>query len=355
MTVLDGTLLALDIGGGTQDLFLWKVGQRPESAVKMVLPAPTQVLARRIARLTAGGRPLFLAGRLMGGGAVTQAVRRHLAQGLPVSASPRAALTLNDSLEVVQQWGVVLSDQAPPGAEIITLADVDPQAWRDLLNHFEIPFPTAFAVAVQDHGFNPRGSNRRFRFQHWENFLSQGGRLMDLAYRTPPPYLTRMAAVAETLPGALLMDTGAAGVRGALLDPQAREHQSEGLLVVNLGNAHTFAALVQGERLWGIYEHHTGLLTPAKLFDHLARFLAGELTNAEVFADHGHGCAYAPGYPPGKPFTFTVLTGPRRHPARGWSGIFAAPLGDMMLSGCFGLTAALLEREKISLKLEGLL
>ncbi len=35
-------------------------------------------------------------------------------------------------------------------------------------------------------------------------------------------------------------------------------------MVVNLGNAHTFAALVQADRLWGIYEHHTGLLDPGQ-------------------------------------------------------------------------------------------
>ena len=161
-----------------------------------------------------------------------------------------------------------------------------------------------------------------------------------------------MLAVAETLPGVLLMDTCAAGVRGALLDPQAREHLDAGLMVVNLGNAHTFAALVRGERLWGIYEHHTGLLDQAKLFDHLGRFQAGELTNDEVFADQGHGCAYAPGYPPAAPFSFTVITGPRRRLARGWPGVFAAPLGDMMLTGCFGLVAAFLELEQSPIHLE---
>ena len=87
--MFEGSLLALDVGGGTQDLFLWDAGQTVENAVKMVLPAPTQVLARRLQRLTAQGRPVFLGGRLMGGGALTQAVRRHLAQGLPVYASPR--------------------------------------------------------------------------------------------------------------------------------------------------------------------------------------------------------------------------------------------------------------------------
>jgi hypothetical protein len=197
--------------------------------------------------------------------------------------------------------------------------------------------------------------NRRFRFQYWENFLQQGGKLADLAFRQPPDRFTRMAAVAETLPGVVLMDTCTAGVRGALLDPQAQERLEEGLTVVNLGNAHTFAALVRGDRLWGIYEHHTGLLTPEKFFSQLARFQAGELTDAEVFDDQGHGCAYADELSrEGRPFSFTVITGPRRRLARGWPGVWAAPFGDMMLSGCFGLAAAFLEMEKVLLNLADL-
>ena len=46
-----------------------------------------------------------------------------------------------------------------------------------------------------------------------------------------------------------------------------------------------------------------------------------------------------------------MITGPRRRLAQGWPGHFAAPLGDMMLTGCFGLVAAFLEKEKISVKL----
>ncbi len=346
--MFEGSLLTVDVGGGTQDLLIWEAGQPMENAVKLVLPAPTQIMARRLARLTAQGKAVFLTGRLMGGGAVTQAVRRHLAQGLPVYAGPQAALSLSDRLAQAQEWGVILTETPPPESVSLTLGDVDVEGLRRLLDYWEVPFPSHFAVAVQDHGFNPEGSNRRFRFEHWQRFLNTGGRLTDLAYRQPPDYLTRMRAVAEALPGALLMDTCAAGVRGALLDPQARPRLEEGLMVVNLGNAHTFAALVRGERLWGIYEHHTGLLNQAKLFSHLARFQAGELTHEEILADHGHGCAYTPDLPRPPSFAFTVITGPRRRLARSWPGVFAAPFGDMMLTGCFGLVSAFLEAEKSS-------
>jgi uncharacterized protein (DUF1786 family) len=246
---------------------------------------------------------------------------------------------------------VALTETSPPEAAPLTLGDVDPEGLGRLLAAFEVPFPHHFAVAVQDHGFYPQGSNRRFRFRYWEELLSRGAVLGDLASRQPPNIFTRMQAVAETLPGVLLMDTCTAGLRGALLDPQAREHLDSGLTVVNLGNAHTFAALVREDRLWGIYEHHTGLLDQGKLFAQLGRFQSGELTNDEVFADQGHGCAYAPGYPPAAPFTFTIITGPRRRLARGWPGVFAAPLGDMMLTGCFGLVAAFLEMERLPVSL----
>jgi len=349
--MIEGSLLAMDVGGGTQDILIWEPDQAVENAVKLVLPAPTQVLARRIRRLTAQEQPIFLNGRVMGGGAVTAAVRHHMGRGLPVYATPQAAMTFSDRLKTVTEWGVVLTEFPPPEAVTLTLGDVAVESLRQVLAAFEIPFPRHFAVAVQDHGFHPQGSNRRFRFQGWKNFLEQGGRIAGLAYQQPPGHLTRMAAVAETLPGVLLMDTCAAGVRGALLDPQAREHRDRGLTVINAGNAHTFAALVRGDRLWGIYEHHTGLLTPEKLCAHLKRFQQGELTNAEIFDDQGHGCAYVPDFAAGGAFAFTVITGPRRRLARAWPGVYAAPCGDMMLSGCFGLAAAFLELRNYAVNL----
>lgn len=343
----DGPLLAVDVGGGTQDLLLWHPGQRVENAVKLVLPAPTVIVARRLRRLTEAGQAVFLTGRLMGGGAINGAVRRHLNQGLPVYAQPQAALTLNDNLDRVRQWGVIITDTPPPEAVPLVLGDVDLEVLGRLWAAFEVPAPTRFAVAVQDHGFSPEASNREFRFQQWREVLAQGGRLADLAYLDPPPFFTRMRAVAEALPGALLMDTCAAGMRGALLDPEASKHRETGLTVVNVGNAHTFAALVKGERLLGIYEHHTGLLTSARLADHLRRFQEGLLMHEEVFADEGHGCAIHPDYHRLAPFRFTVITGPRRSLARDWPGVFAAPLGDMMLTGCFGLADAWLEKENL--------
>jgi uncharacterized protein (DUF1786 family) len=334
-------MLALDIGGGTQDALVWDPADTVENAVKLVVPAPTRIVARRIQAQSAAGRDIFLTGRLMGGGAVTQAVRRHLQAGLRVFAQPEPARTLHDSLDRLAAWGIIITDDQPPQTTAIILGDIDLPAWQEALARFGVPLPEVFAVAVQDHGFSPEASNRQHRFDHWQRFLAQGGDLRQLAYRQPPPDLTRMAAVQAALPGALVMDTCAAGVWGALLDPQVQERQEEGLVVVNMGNEHTFAVLIRQGIVWGIYEHHTGLLTPEKLADHLRRFQAGQLTHAEVFDDLGHGCCLRPEYLSlGQPFSTVVVTGPQRRLGARLSAIRAAPFGDMMLTGCFGLVAA---------------
>jgi uncharacterized protein (DUF1786 family) len=330
----------MDIGGGTQDILLWDPEETVENSVKLVLPSPTRIAARRIQKLTAAGKDIFITGRLMGGGAVGQAVRQHLQRGLKVFAQPGPARTLHDNLDKLRQLGIEIVEVQPPETTPVVLGDIDLDALHQALAKFEVDVPTHYAVAVQDHGFSPEASNRLNRFQQWEKFLTQGGQLRRLAYRQPPADLTRMAAILEVLPGALLMDTCAAGVWGALLDAQVQSHRQEGLMVVNIGNEHTFAVLVREETVWGVYEHHTGLLTPEKLAAHLHSFQTGRLTNAQVFDDFGHGCAIRADYPASRPFHTIVLTGPQRRLGSNLPAIQAAPFGDMMLTGCFGLVAA---------------
>jgi hypothetical protein len=67
----------------------------------------------------------------------------------------------------------------------------------------------------------------------------------------------------------------------------------------------------------------------------------------DVFGDHGHGALVLDPTPlsldsaDGRP----VVTGPRRSLLQGSSlhPCFAAPFGDMMLTGCFGLLQAMSE------------
>lgn len=334
-------ILAVDIGGGTQDILLWQPGQLLENGFKLVMPAPTVLIAQQIQRYTKRQQAICLTGHTMGGGSNTWAVRQHLKAGLPVYALPEAALTFHDNPDVVREMGVQIVNTAPDGMPRIYLQDLDLERLKAAFACFEVELPASIAVAVQDHGFSPHQSNRVVRFRYWQQFLDQGGALREWVSLAPPPFMTRMSAQKKSYPQALVLDTGIAAILGALQDEQGREWQKAGLTVVNVGNFHTIAALVRSERVLGIYEHHTDLLNPQKLEAHLQALRSGQLEHATVFADNGHGCAYAKGIQTiAGDFARVLVTGPKRRLLSQSDYHQAAPYGDMMLSGCFGLLCA---------------
>lgn len=336
----DERILAIDVGAGTQDILVYEPGVSVENSVQMVLPSQTVVVGRRIQQATAQGRDVFLTGNLMGGGASVRAIQAHLDAGHRVYATPLAAKTIRDDLEQVRAMGVLLVDVPPESAMPVATRDVNLEAIGRALAEFEVPLPARYAVAVQDHGECFGCSQREFRFQLWEQFLQRGGRLVDLAYTNPPTCLTRMRAVQADLPGAVVMDTAGAAIWGALQDEAVAARRAEGVVVVNVGNGHTVGALVQGERVWGLFEHHTGRMTTAKLGDYVERLRLGTLTNTEVYDDGGHGCQVQESYRRADGFRFVALTGPNRQLADGLGYYPATPHGDMMIAGCFGLVAA---------------
>jgi uncharacterized protein (DUF1786 family) len=335
-------ILAVDVGAGTQDILLWEAGQPMENNVKLVLPSWTTILARRVQEATRAGRPLFLTGNLMGGGPVVSAMKRHLRAGYPVYVTPRAALTIRDNLDQVRERGYTLVDEAPdlPNLLVLYTHDVDLAALEAALAPFSVTVPETVAVAVQDHGECLIGSNRQFRFRLWQEFVETGGQMINLVYSEPPPCYTRMRAVQQDVPGAVLMDTGPAALWGILEDPKSAAHSTEGLILVNIGNQHTLGVLLSGERVVGLFEHHTVLMTAEKLDRLVAKLRAGTLSNAEVYEDHGHGAFISSDYTPGAGFDFVAVTGPRREMAAELGYYLAAPYGDMMLTGCFGLVSA---------------
>src|SRR3990172_5376285 len=100
-------ILAIDIGTGTQDVLLFDSEAVLENCVQMVLPSPTQIVAKRVEAATAARRDVLLGGVTMGGGPNSWAVERHLSAGLRVFATPDAARTFNDDLEEVREMGVI--------------------------------------------------------------------------------------------------------------------------------------------------------------------------------------------------------------------------------------------------------
>ncbi len=339
-------ILAIDIGSGTQDVLLYEEGKPMENCVQMILPSPTQFVSSQIQKATADRKDIYLFGNTMGGGPCSWAMENHLKSGLKVFATEPAALTFHDNLEKVKGKGVKVVGRRPRGSFPIRMGDVQVGLLSKSLAPFDISLPKTLVIAVQDHGFNPGGSNRRLRFQYWEKFLADGGRLPDLIYRTPPPYMTRMLAVQKDAPGAAIMDTCAAAVWGILSDPRGGKMKKEGFIALNLGNQHTFGAFVRGDRILGIFEHHTGKMNPKKIQDLVAHFERKRLANEEVFADGGHGCAYAATFPTRRKGWPVAVTGPRRSLVEGSGYYPAAPFGDMMLTGCFGLVAAFQEKMK---------
>ncbi|MGD1996522.1 MAG: DUF1786 domain-containing protein [Anaerolineae bacterium] len=335
-------ILAIDVGAGTQDILLWEAGQPMENNVKLVLPSWTTILARRVKQATRESRPIFLTGNLMGGGPIVSAMKRHLQAGHPVYVTPRAALTIRDNLDQVRERGYTIVEETPDAPDLLTLCtrDVDLEVIERALTPFGVALPEIVAVAVQDHGECLEGSNRRFRFRLWREFVEAGGDVMGLVYRDVPSCYTRMLAVQRDVPGAILMDTGPAALWGILEDPRAAVHRDEGIIAVNVGNQHTVGVLLQDERILGLFEHHTVLMTPEKLEGLVDRLRGGTLTDGQVYADHGHGAHIGPDYTPDGGFEFVAVTGPQRHLAADLGYHFAAPFGDMMLTGCFGLVAA---------------
>lgn len=338
----DTPTLYLDIGSGTQDVFYHFPDRELENCPKFVLPSPAKLVAKRIAALP--GRHIHLAGTNMGGG-FFGAVKQHLALGGTISAHPEAALALSDDPARLEAMGMALSDAPPTEAAMMNLSDFDASWWKRLLDAAELPWPDRIAACAQDHGHHPDRSNRMGRFGIWEKLLTEsGGRLDALIFDTPPPALTRLATLQTAIGGGLVADTGAAAVLGALFEPGIRDLQHErGITIINIGNSHVVAFLVHADRIFGIYEHHTGLRNGEQLWADISRFRTGGLTFEDVFQSHGHGCLTLDFPNRAQGFEPVFVLGPQREILREApkSPVFPAPGGDMMLAGCFGMLLGL--------------
>ena len=342
---IDTSAVAIDVGAGTQDILIYDSEKQIEQCFKMVLPSQTAIVAKQIGDATHLGRDIFMTGCVMGGGACVRAIKQHLKDGLQVYSTEAAAKTIYDDLNRVRSLGVTIMPQnkdSPADAVRIETGDIDLSAIEQMLGLFGVDMPGTFAVAVQDHG-ESMGSNRIFRFEHLKEVIDRGGSLRSFVYtpKTIPPYLTRMASVARSLlhvcDDVIMMDTGPAAVFGAA---SAAEDPDQPMIVLNIGNGHTLCAILINNRITGVFEHHTRQITIKTLDTYIEKLAAGTLTFEEVFESGGHGC-HIKNTPSKMPQI--IVTGPNRHLAKQsrHKVTFAAPYGDMMLTGCFGLIEGL--------------
>lgn len=349
-------ILTVDIGTGTQDIFLFDSRLDLENGLKLILPSPTMMIHRQLEQATRRRQPVLLTGVIMGGGPSQWAAEAHARLGLPVYATPDAARSFNDDLEAVREMGIqiVSEEEALHLPEIILriqLRDFNFTAIQHAFETFGVSLDSldAVSVAVFDHGNSPPGySDRQFRFDYLDKRIRAENRLSAFAYRASqvPAIMTRLQAVVDSASGVdaplVVMDTAPAAVLGATFDPHLAARRR--LLIANVGNFHTLAFRLGPSGIEGVFEHHTGLVDRSKL-EHLLRSLAdGSLKHSDVFGDHGHGALiYDPAPLPLDEGDFAVaVTGPRRNLLKGSSLniYFAVPFGDMMIAGCFGLLAA---------------
>src|SRR5205823_5674898 len=213
-------ILTVDVGTGTQDVLLFDSERELENCFKLVLPSPTMVIADRVRAATAARKRLVLTGVTMGGGPSHWATMDHVRAGLEAFATPGAA---------------------PPGF-----------------------------------------SDRVFRFDYLRDRLSRGLGLGGFAFtrEAVPPAMTRLRAVANTAPSdlpLLLMDTAPAAVAGALED--ARVRASSAPIVANVGNFHCLAFHLVDGQVTGLFEHHTGELSSARLAAYVEQLADGTISN----------------------------------------------------------------------------
>jgi len=203
------------------------------------------------------------------------------------------------------------------------------------------------AVAVFDHGNAPSNvSDRAFRFEYLTAQIQAQNRLSTFAFKTDeiPAIMTRMQAVRSRMPDRdipmIVMDTAPAAVLGALHDSLAQDTKMR--LIANIGNFHCLAFRMGANGIEGMFEHHTGEINAAQLEIFLDRLADGQLTNDEIFESNGHGAVLFESFSLPLDQRGLIVTGPRRGMLRGsrYQPYFAAPFGDMMLAGCYGLIEA---------------
>jgi uncharacterized protein (DUF1786 family) len=354
-------ILAVDVGTGTQDILLFDSDKEVENCYKVVLPSPTVMLARQIRAATDRRNGILLTGVLMGGGPCAWAARDHSQAGYPLWITPDAARTFDDDPSRVEAMGatIISEDEAATldgRTTRLTMGDFDYQAIADVFARFGVDLNEeldAIAVAVFDHGNAPPGiSDRLFRFKYLEKCIKTRNSLTSFGFTAEnvPEIMTRMEATARVARTArpdlplILMDTAPAAVLGALED--ARVRQTRPAIVANIGNFHCLAFRLgetngdHSSGIEGVFEHHTGEITPQQLEEYLLHLARGDLTHDEIFDSNGHGAVMFDPHPIS--LDFLSITGPRRNFLRGsrLNPYLATPFGDMMLTGSYGLVRA---------------
>jgi uncharacterized protein (DUF1786 family) len=360
-------ILAIDIGAGTEDVLLYDDSRTVENCIKMVLPSPTLIYAKRIEELTTREQNILIKGDIIGGGAASSAIKKHIEKGLKVVMTEKAALTIRNNLNEVRSMGVKVVKEESELSKFkgTSIGFEEINIWKITKFLKELGERAddidVVAVAVQDHGVNPPGeSNRKFRMKKMEELLSKSPKMEKLAFEENevPSCFLRMRSAVESckmqMPNSnvIVMDTAISALLGCLEDPVVVKSSS--IVAVNAGNGHTIAAILEEERVLGLMEHHTRMLSnkPQKLERILRDFANGRINGEDIFNDGGHGAFYlVPPHdrerkPSEEKIGMFTVTGPNRSIMSDVKIPFhyASPAGDVMMTGTMGLVRATLRK-----------
>lgn len=334
-------ILVIDIGQGTQDILLYDPHKNIENCISLILPSPTALYGKIIDNCS---EDLYISGSTIGGGIISRAIKDHIKRGYAVFMETEAAASIRDNLDSVRKMGICIGKpKAEFNGKTLHLREVNLSRLKEFFAHFSEDMDVeVVAIAVQDHGTSPEGkSDRVFRFEVIARRLLQNNLPESFAFWAEeiPSFFTRMTSLAKSIKEQfsgkiLIMDTVFCALLGCI------EDRPEPYIIVNVGNDHTLCAIIKDRRIDAIMEHHTGMLTPEKLRALLIRFSSGVVTNQEIYDDWGHGALYINKHC--MPVGHIIATGPHREKMRqtGFPVSFAAPGGNMMLTGPIGLVKA---------------
>ena len=334
-------ILAIDVGTGTQDIMIYDTEKELENSIKLVLPSPHLYISQQIRQIE---NDIYFTGEIMGGGKIKNTMLEHMDKGYEVVMNTTCAKTIRDNLEQVRSFGIKVDDDTEKYKDYakIEMGDINITKLSEFLLGYDLEFDfDEIAIAVQDHGYNENMGDRDFRFEKIREKISEPISPLDFGFMDDlPEYYTRMQAVRRLLEKEgiektpLLMDTKFASIAGMCFDEIAKELNS--YIVIDIGNGHTTAASIENGKIQGVFEHHTSSLTGESLERYLKRLASGEITNEEVYNDHGHGAHVLN---PISKIEKVIVSGPKRELIEktnlDWH--HAAPGGDVMMTGTVGL------------------
>ena len=348
--------LLLDIGAGTMDVLYYDSGA--DLHYKSVVKSPVRTVAEAIERTTGN---LVVTGWEMGGGPVTDALRKRAEQA-QVTMSASAAATLHHNPDVVQGWNIDIVSEADakklarqPEYSPLILADIEPARIEQIVAGFGVDCAfDVVGVCAQDHGVPPEGvTHLDYRHHLFRNMLDENPypHAVLFSSRDVPATMNRLSCIArcaEQLPTreVFVMDSGMAAILGASLD--LRAVRCERVLVLDIATSHTVGAALEKGVLFGFFEYHTRDITLNRLEVLLRELADGKLTHEQILSEGGHGAYIRNAY--GFHSTEVIIaTGPQRRLLKkaGLPISFGAPFGDNMMTGTVGLLEAVRRQKQM--------